>query len=253
MPGIGETLREARMRQRVNIEELEQTTKIRAKYLRALENEEFGLLPGPTYVKSFLRTYAEKLGLDPQLLVEEFRAQYEPPEPVEFQPIASSPRGARRRPPAPRFGPGAAIVVAALALLAFLLVLGLTSGEDEPKQTVDTGPAKTAPERKPEPKRKKKRSPAPAADGVAMRVVPALPTYVCIDRGEGEVVFEGTLDAARTFRAPRTLRINLGKRSARLRVNGKAVSFADGPDPVGFEFTRAGARRELPLGQRPCA
>src|ERR671916_55129 len=143
MPGIGETLREARVRQRVNIEELERSTKIRAKYLRALENEEFGLLPGPTYVKSFLRTYAEKLGLDPQLLVEEYRAQYEPPEPVEFQPIASSPRDARRRPPAPRFGPGAAIVVAALALLAFLLILGLTSGEDEPDRTVDTGPAET--------------------------------------------------------------------------------------------------------------
>ena len=40
------------------------TTKIRAKYLRALENEEWGLLPGPTFVKSFLRTYAEALGLD---------------------------------------------------------------------------------------------------------------------------------------------------------------------------------------------
>src|SRR5918993_4547736 len=127
MPGIGETLREARMRQRVNIEELEQSTKIRAKYLRALENEEFGLLPGPTYVKSFLRTYAEKLGLDPQLLVEEFRARYEPPEPLEFQPLASPPRDRRRRgrPPGPRFGPGAAIAAAAVALVGFLLVLGL--------------------------------------------------------------------------------------------------------------------------------
>ena len=77
------------MRQHVNIEDLEQSTKIRAKYLRALENEEFGLLPGPTYVKSFLRTYAEKLGLDPHVLVEEFRAQYEEPEATddgEFDP-----------------------------------------------------------------------------------------------------------------------------------------------------------------------
>src|SRR5215212_5758930 len=135
MPGIGETLREARMRQRVNIEELEQTTKIRAKYLRALENEEFGLLPGPTYVRSFLRTYAEKLGLDPQLLVEEFRAQHEPPEPLEFQPLPSPPREARRRPPGPRFGPGVAIVAAAAVLVVFLLILGLTSGEDEPEKT----------------------------------------------------------------------------------------------------------------------
>jgi cytoskeleton protein RodZ len=251
VPGIGETLREARMRQRVNIEELEQATKIRAKYLRALENEEFGLLPGPTYVKSFLRTYAEKLGLDPQLLVEEYRAQYEPPEPVEFQPIASSPREARRRPPAPRFGPGAAIVVAALALLAFLLVLGLTSGEDEPERTVDTGPARTAPEEKP---RRRKTPAAGAAKRVELRVIPALPTYVCIDLGgPDEVVFEGTLTGARTFRSRETLRINLGKRSAQLRVNGRPVAFENGPDPVGFEFTRAGGREELPLGERPCA
>ena len=248
MPGIGETLREARVRQRVNIEELEQTTKIRAKYLRALENEEFGLLPGPTYVKSFLRTYAEKLGLDPQLLVEEFRAQYEPPEPVEFQPIASSPRSPRRRPPGPRFGPGAAIVAAALALLVFLLILGLTGGEDEPERTVDRGPTKTQAE---EPK---KRKPAPAAPKrVELRVIPALPTYVCIDRGPDEIVFEGTLDAPQTFRDRRTLRINLGKRSAQLRVNGKSVRFANGPDPVGFEFTRSGGRTELSLGERPCA
>jgi hypothetical protein len=238
------------MRQRVNIEELEQTTKIRAKYLRALENEEFGLLPGPTYVKSFLRTYAEKLGLDPQILVEEYRAQYEPPEPVEFQPIASSPRDARRRAPAPRFGPGAAIVVAALALLAFLLVLGLTGGEDEPERTVDTGPARTA--RQDDKPRRRPAAPGPAKR-VELRVVPSIPTYVCVDRGPDEVVFEGTLDGPRTFRAPDTLRINLGKRSAQLRVNGKAVTFENGPDPVGFEFTRAGGRDELPLGERPCA
>ena len=64
MAEIGSTLREARMRARIDISEIEAQTKIRAKYLRAIENEEWGLLPGPTFVKSFLRTYAEALGLD---------------------------------------------------------------------------------------------------------------------------------------------------------------------------------------------
>ena len=64
MPEIGETLREARMRRRIDMAEVEAATKIRAKYLRALENEEWDLLPGPTFVKTFLRTYAEYLGLD---------------------------------------------------------------------------------------------------------------------------------------------------------------------------------------------
>ena len=237
------------MRQRVNIEELEASTKIRAKYLRALENEEFGLLPGPTYVKSFLRTYAEKLGLDPQLLVEEFRAQYEPPEPLEFQPLASPPRDRRRRPPRPRFGPGSAVALAAIALVGFLLVLGLTGGDDEPEPSVDRGPATTSERERPqEPKR-----PAPAPPKrVKVRIVPADATYVCIDRGEGEVIFEGTLDAPRKFTGRNTVRVNLGKRSAQLRVNGKRVPFEDGPEPIGFEFTRSGDRTPLPEAERPC-
>ena len=87
MPSIGETLREARMRQRLDIADVEQRTKIRAKYLRALENEEFGMLPGPTFVKTFLRTYAEQLGLDPHVLVEEYRANYEGEDELELQPL----------------------------------------------------------------------------------------------------------------------------------------------------------------------
>ena len=238
------------MRQRLNVEELEAATKIRAKYLRALENEEFGLLPGPTYVKSFLRTYAEKLGLDPHLLVEEFRAQYEPPEPTEFQPIASSPRDARRRGPRPpRFGPGAAIGAAAVALVVFLLILGLTGGEDEPEQTIDRGTRTETQQRRPA----KPRDPKPAPPRrVVMRVIPAVPTYVCIDRGPDDPVFEGTLAEAQTFRGPRSLRINLGKRSAQLRVNGRRVAFENSPDPIGFAFTRRG-RTELAEGERPCA
>ncbi len=95
MPGIGETLREARIRQQVDIGEVERATKIRAKYLRALENEEFDLLPGPTFVRSFLKTYAEHLGLDARVLVEEFRASSEglPDE---------DPAPAFRRPPSRR-------------------------------------------------------------------------------------------------------------------------------------------------------
>src|SRR3954464_14814873 len=77
MPEIGATLREARMRQRLDISDIEAQTKIRAKYLRALENEEWDLLPGPTFVKSFLRTYADALGLDSRLVLEEYKLRHE--------------------------------------------------------------------------------------------------------------------------------------------------------------------------------
>ena len=56
---IGNSLREARLRQGLDLPQVEADTKIRAKYLRALEEERFELLPGETYVKGFLRTYAE--------------------------------------------------------------------------------------------------------------------------------------------------------------------------------------------------
>src|SRR3954464_6972272 len=98
MASIGETLREARMRQRLDIADVEARTKIRAKYLRALENEEFGMLPGSTFVKTFLRTYSEVLGLDPHVLVEEYRAAYEPRDEAEVQRIAPGGPPPRRRP-----------------------------------------------------------------------------------------------------------------------------------------------------------
>src|ERR671917_1486785 len=93
---IGERLREARMRQRVDVSEVERVTKIRAKYLRALESEEFDLLPGPTFVKTFLRTYAEYLDLDSRLLVEEYKQRFERPAADEMR-IFGPPVAMRRR------------------------------------------------------------------------------------------------------------------------------------------------------------
>ena len=97
MPEIGETLRETRMRRRIDMTEVEAATKIRAKYLRALENEEWDLLPGPTFVKTFLRTYAEYLDLDPRLLVEEYRQRYERPSTQDLTPFGPGMGAARRR------------------------------------------------------------------------------------------------------------------------------------------------------------
>ncbi len=73
---IGNSLQETRLRQGFDFPELEHATKIRAKYLRALEDERFELLPSHTYVKGFLRSYAEYLGLDGQLYVDEYNSRY---------------------------------------------------------------------------------------------------------------------------------------------------------------------------------
>src|SRR2546429_1969252 len=95
---IGTSLREARLRKQVDIVQAEQGTKIRAKYLRALEDEEFELLPSQTYVKGFLRTYAEYLGLDGQLYVDEFNSRYVTGEEVErIRRSAARPQRRNRR------------------------------------------------------------------------------------------------------------------------------------------------------------
>lgn len=77
MAVIGDALRERRMALKIDVHEVEQKTKIRAKYLRALENEEYNLLPGPAYVKSFIRTYADYLGIDSRELIDIYKHSYE--------------------------------------------------------------------------------------------------------------------------------------------------------------------------------
>src|ERR1700710_848878 len=127
MADIGETLREARMRRRIDMTEVEAATKIRAKYRRALENEEWDLLPGPTFVKSFLRTYAEYLGLDARLLVEEYRQRYERPAAQDLTPFSAARAGRagrQRRARLAAAGPVLVIVVGALLLVGFFWVLG---------------------------------------------------------------------------------------------------------------------------------
>ena len=96
---IGNSLREARLRQGLEFPEIEQATKIRGKYLRALEEEQFEVLPAQTYVKGFLRNYADFLGLDGQLYVDEFnsryvRGEFEEEEEQPFRPrVSGSGRG----------------------------------------------------------------------------------------------------------------------------------------------------------------
>src|SRR5688572_3275209 len=186
MADIGSLLRETRIRNKIDITTVEEATKIRAKYLRALENEEWILLPGPTYVKTFLRTYAQFLGLDPHLLVEEYNARFEEPEDLEVPAFARKrrlPERTRRVGP-PRRGIGVALVV--LGILGFLLVLGLT-GEDEgdggntaresSPAARDRPAAGTETERsRPEPRDEAQ----PARRRVRLQVLAARPVWVCL-------------------------------------------------------------------------
>ena len=91
---IGTSLREARLRRKVELSQVERDTHIRAKYLMALEDDRFEALPGAAYAKGFLRTYADYLGLDGAMFVDEFNARFvpedepAPPAPTRIRPRA---------------------------------------------------------------------------------------------------------------------------------------------------------------------
>jgi len=67
---LGEKLRRARKRKGVDLIEAELSTKVRAKYLEALENEDFDLLPNDIYTNGFLQNYANYLGLDSEKILQ---------------------------------------------------------------------------------------------------------------------------------------------------------------------------------------
>jgi hypothetical protein len=119
---IGNSLREARLRQQLDFPELEQTTKIRSKYLKALEDEKFDLLPAPTYVKGFLRNYADVLGLEGQLYVDEYNSRFITGD----EDVPLRPRDYQRRPPSPlghRFEARAILVAIGAIGIVFALVI----------------------------------------------------------------------------------------------------------------------------------
>jgi cytoskeleton protein RodZ len=248
MPDIGRTLRETRMRNRVDITEVEAGTKIRAKYLRALENEEWDLLPGPTFVKTFLRSYADYLGLDSRQLVEEYKQRYERPSAQELTPFKPPGRGRRRR---PLLGPGLVVALGVVGLLAALYVIG-NLGEETPEDTPNRVQREATPT--PTPRASRRRSSSAASRRVTLQIVPTGTVNVCLVDARGRALIRSrdlhAGRATRRFRG-RRFRVSFGNGQARMRVSGRAIDVPDRSTPVGYDI-RAGRRpRELPESRRP--
>jgi cytoskeleton protein RodZ len=133
---IGEVLKRARGRQQLDIRTVEEQTKIRIKYLRALENEEWEVLPGHPYAKGFLRTYAQFLGLDGDALVDEYRRTVESSLGAEAPFPFTEPVLERRRRPGEeprRRWPVRVSVLGALvaAALVAVVIIGVAAESDQ--------------------------------------------------------------------------------------------------------------------------
>jgi hypothetical protein len=259
MPEIGETLREARMRERIDVSEIEAQTKIRAKYLRALENEEWDLLPGPTFVKSFLRTYATALGLDGKTLVEEYRLNFErPSEPPE--PIVSSPRKVRvPRGSTTGGGPsrGYVALVGIVGVVIVLLIVGLISDGGKSGSTTSTS-TRTDTTAKHETthgngahRATGSSTGAPSVVALSLRATGTV--YVCLIGEGGKKLISGqTLEAGTrtpTFHAKR-FALTLGNNAVALTIDGTPRTVPASSGAIGYTITRAG-RRTLTPGHLP--
>jgi cytoskeleton protein RodZ len=253
MPDIGSTLREARMRARIDISEIESETKIRAKYLRALENEEWDLLPGPTYVKSFLRTYADALGLDGKLLIEEYKLRHERLSDVELQPIAPPGQRERKRPARASSGRGWLVAVVIVGLVAALYFLGLNGGGDgggggstgsstTPAATQTQSSSKSGAAAGTTTKKKRKAKPKFAR----LSVVATGQVYVCLKAAGQRTPINGIVLTGGARQGPYKsshFRIQLGTSEARLVVNGKTHSVPSASNGIGYEITPTKVRR----------
>jgi hypothetical protein len=214
---LGPSLREARTRRGVEFGQAEQATKIRGKYLRALEDEQFDTLPSPTYVKGFLRTYAEYLGLDGQLYVDEYTSRFVSGEDWESRRARrSSAREENRRLQTMIV----VAVVAAITLVTVIVIAAWSSsgGDEHAARTPKTHNAPAA-----------HRTPAAPAAYLEITAVRG-PSKVIVNRSESgrHIIFEGTLERGDTQAfTGKHFWLNIGApENLVIRVGGRRVHVA---------------------------
>ncbi|MEX0673166.1 MAG: helix-turn-helix domain-containing protein [Gaiellaceae bacterium] len=234
---IGSSLREARMRHGYELAEAEAATKIRTKYLNALEEERFEVLPAPTYVKGFLHSYADFLGLDGQLYVDEYNARYGAGE--DEYVVTTQPRRRPRPSRAHRRVESRVLLLALVGILSAtaLVVIAWKFGG------ADTGTVANLDSRAPAVETTSRpASPAPAVTLVLAAVDGN--SLVVVRRGSagGDVVFEGTVERGRTMRfTGKRLWLNIAApENLAARLNGKDVALPDRAEPVVLVATKRG-------------
>jgi cytoskeletal protein RodZ len=224
---IGSSLRDARTRQGLDFPELEERTKIRPKYLRALEDERFDLLPSPTYVKGFLRSYADALGLDGQPFVDEYNSRFTVGE-DEFAVRARHlppPRRPRDR-RANRESRMAVVALVAIAVLTALVIAAWRFGGPEGEKVPGLAAQGAAPTQ------------AQPAAGRARLVIAAVDgsswMEVRVGSSAGRLLYSGTLEKGqrKTFQARRLQLAVAEPDNVAVRLNGNRTEL-----PAGTSFT----------------
>jgi cytoskeleton protein RodZ len=247
--GVGKTLRAARRRRAAELADVEATTRIRARFLRALENEEWDVLPGEAYTRGFIRTYADYLGLDGARLAEEHRHAVGADRPGERllggDPMrAAAPKPTRR----PRFAPRILMLLVTAVLVAVLIAAGLSGGggeSSEPRKHSPTAGQVVGGTPSPGPKPKR---------GLSLRLTATAEVWVCLLNAGGQPLVEGQILSpgaeAGPFRSG-SFTVSLGNGEVSMTVNGRQASIPATPSPIGYSIGAGGSMRKLSAGERP--
>jgi len=252
-PGIGSVLKQTRQRQELDIKTVEERTKIRIKYLRALENEDWDVLPNPAYTRAFLRAYADLLGLDGEVLVDDYRRSVEDAA-SDLQglsePLLEGRSGAERR-RVPRLGRGPLIALGIAGVAVILLVIGLVGGGGDGDQ--GSGGARAGkPAHRHAHHNKGGAAPAPATGSpgapktVTLKLSARTDTQVCLLDARNRVLVAGQVIAGGTedgpYVSPR-FKVKLDPAQAILLVNARRSRVATlSPEPAAYQVTPAGVR-----------
>jgi cytoskeleton protein RodZ len=245
---IGELLRRARRERGLTLEGASEATKIRARYLRALEAEDWDAMPAPAYARGFLRTYATYLGLDADSVVESYRRATEvaaaeaPAVPEHPPPLAG---GGWRAIAVPWRAVGALVIV---GVIVFLFVLGLVGGGG------GGGGRSTQAARHHHPHRHHhapKPPPQPTEASVQLR--PTADVWVCLVDQTGKPLINGEILAPGDTRGPfraTSFELNLGNGSVEIRADNRNFAHPPSSSPLGYRITPTGVS-PLDPSQRP--
>lgn len=234
--GIGERLRNAREARGWSLADASELTRIRAVFLQAIEDEQFDHLPGKTYVRGFLRTYASSLGLDPEELFDAYHMRFDAPvQPIVGAhavevPIRPTARQSRLRRIAPLF-----VAVLLLILIVFAFDFARRMQALNSPASVPLSPPTTV-QQVPPPPPLARPGPEPAQGTAAPAETPERAPLILVVRASQETwirvvadggrVFQGLVPAGetRSWNAQRTMTVRVGNPTGvALEVNGESV------------------------------
>lgn len=252
--GVGPTLREARKRREIEISAVEEATRIRSRFLRAIENEEWDVLPGGVYTRGFIRTYATYLGLDGDRLAEDFRREVEATASGREAWVENgSARSGAAASPRRSAGRTGWIVVAAVILIATIAIVALPDGGGGGGETeVARQPSRGAGETKGH--AKQVQATGAQAGGVSLRLVASAEVWVCLLAASGKRLVNGQILEAGTSEGPfhsGSFTVSFGNGEVSVLIDGKEAEIPATSSPIGYSIDSSGALTQLSETKRP--